>query len=162
MEVTRKRSGSAKLKRRKFNETARTNSRFHPSGFSEILTADRSRRIQAVGDETAAFWTWGCCLRSWAAWVKPIFLSFLFFSSFFLSLSSSSFSLHFRVRTRLSQGDSRVFQAPDQKDFAWRSVQEVPDFSVQVTEFRFCGFCSDSSQNSVKPKLTTLLHIYSW
>ena len=107
MEVTRKRFGSAKLKLGIFNKTARTVCRIRPSWFCEIFTVNRSRRIQAVGEVTAAFWDVQPMLLAWDSFRKTKI--FLFFSFLLLSLVHKFLSSFVREKGchRLIQGCSK-------------------------------------------------------
>ena len=151
--------GQQSWKQGKFNKIARTDCRFRPSGFRDILPADRSRRIQHVGGVKSTFWDVGQLFWVESSKVKN---HFFFFSSFLFSLSSSSILLSVLREKGLPRFESSGFQVPDWKYFDWRSVQEVQDSSVQVSEFRFWGFCSNLGQISVKPKLSSLLQQFTW
>ena len=140
---------------RKPAETARTDGQ-PPERIYEKSSADSSWSTMLFGDIFTAFWT--LYPLPWTDSLENFSFSFFLYLAFY---SLPSF-LSLRERKGLVLCDLKVFYSPDQKYYNWRSVQKVQDCGVQLTELNFCGFCSNSSLNSVFSKLSTRLQILAW
>ena len=151
--------GQQKLKLRKCNISARTEGTIRSSGLCEIFTADVKKWIQLIGDINSAFWDVLICFGVRTAFTL---MHFLLFSSFSFFLLLSLVSWVSSEGKGLPKCGLWCFQAPDWRCYNWRSVWKGRDCSVQVSEFRFRGFCSNTVQISDKSTSSPSLLIYSW